>query len=745
MSLINPKNGWIQFDGTPVQGITPPQVRLRSGTLTPERLAAVSDLHAKFTTAKRLSLAGSGFFTADRRLPDGTIVRMVAINDVDHVHIWAADAAQEEVEGITFWCIPWDDEWIDEAFAEVFTIPRWLEIGTADNEVEAADFLQDLTRNEKYEPPSAGLYPGNQTWFAMPPHQSAGIVVSWWGKMRRYRVSDMAESIDTSTAWGGRDTGGIAGALAGRMFMMPGAPEFTDPDPTRTQLDDRAYVWVNGVAYSAGAPVESACMGYRDGARVLRTVGPMNSSGIVTVRELHGDGFGEITSLASLDLRPAVLGASLGPPQIINGTPYGATWTPTAWPIQPFYWNSDGTEAIGIIGYQGFYGTFSTEWFRQTNVVVKIAVSGGGCVAEIIDTTHYESTYTTGSGNSAFSLEYSKPIAADFRGDEAVIVRSHIDTTRAGSRAGDLTNHTGSATETVNTRVSVNNATIAGTAESKTSTTSEAASAGGAYPTNWSDSEIHHTSSGRVSTWAVLAGDLRGVFLLHAAPLRVTHLGSSETSAGYLTTTLDTASHREGYSEFDSGEETSSVDLTRTYAIGQGELLLCWPDGDTETVANLSVPLEAAVMGALSVVDGVVTSSTNPHGSGLGPAHGEPPLWGVSVTGVFGSGISSHTLSAVDFVDELRYWSDVVLTGSAITPDGKTQYLGAVLIAMTEPSDPLATAQAFVVDKWFHEGNEFTPLYPPQTDPGNPDDTMPFPHRGGHAILLDPIFTGPLP
>lgn len=89
-------------------------------------------------------------------------------------------------------------------------------------------------------------------------------------------------------------------------------------------------------------------------------------------------------------------------------------------------------------------------------------------------------------------------------------------------------------------------------------------------------------------------------------------------------------------------------------------------------------------------------------------------------------------------------YGNTVLSGSALTPDGKTQYLGAVFAAMTPPTAKNSPVGK-TIERWFHDGSPFTPIYPDQIDPGDPDATVPFPHRGGHAILLNPIFTGPLP
>jgi hypothetical protein len=95
-------------------------------------------------------------------------------------------------------------------------------------------------------------------------------------------------------------------------------------------------------------------------------------------------------------------------------------------------------------------------------------------------------------------------------------------------------------------------------------------------------------------------------------------------------------------------------------------------------------------------------------------------------------------------LDVVGGYGNTALSASALTPDGKTQYMGVVFIAMTDPTtkdNPVCESFEF----WFHEGSPFTPDYPDQTDPEAPGGTSVFPHRGERSILLDPIFIGPLP
>lgn len=875
MSLINPKDGWIRFDGTPVQGITPPQVRLRSGTLTPERLAAVSDLYSKFTTAKRLSLAGGGFFAADRRLPDGTIVRMVAINDVDHVHIWAADPVPEEIDGVTFWCIPWDDAWIDEAFTEVFTIPRWLEIGTADGEVEAADFLQDLIRNEKYEPPSDGLYPGNQTWFAPPPHASSGIVVSWWGQMRRYSNSLLDRTIDAAGSWrramdpklvalnsddipsapfAGR-TGGIAGALAGQMFHAEGVhdlpPEVTST-PTRTPVAPQSTVWVNGVRYllpdGVGGPVSSACIGYRAGRAVLRVV-RAQTSGSSTIRVLEMDLETSTWNFAnnySIDVAVADLPHPVYTIDVA-GNEDEAAFVPSfaSQPeiVHPFYWNSDGSEAMGLLYYRT--ATFTVMGAKGVHVLMKLEATGGGFAVTPMEFSRADdlmpqstvATSTPGANGgynstetTAHDYDYVGVVAADYRGNTPMILRTHINLSetitktisRARAFAGGATttwdiagggtaslqastsssdtrselHYSGSTTSSA----TLNGSTISGTSQTRTHASDHvesqvvqqdfvvirnpdqpAPNEGNSYilvrSVNQIDSDVEDsaTATGTVSLWGLSAGDLRGEFVIHAQPLD----GEFFADEAHCDISYSYEYHELQDLLVDGDEGSSALaNFSKTPRSDLGIILRVSPGGSTTEIGRLVHPrkIDKLGTGSQTWVDGSpdVSTSSGPYGSGPSwtdftlPSTNSWPAVGNYTNTLQGGRINNHSRNFADFIYPAGApahhtnplatidgflpgavagaggYGNTVLSASAMTPDLKVQYTGAVFVAMAAPT-ALETAITLEIDRWSNEGNEFTPLYPPQPDPDNPGDTMPFPHRGGHAILLDPIFTGPLP
>ena len=871
MSLINPKDGWIRFDGTPVQGITPPQVRLRSGSLTPDRLAAVSDLYSKFTTAKRLSLAGGGFFTADRRLPDGTIVRMVAINDVDHVHIWAADTEPEEVEGITFWCIPWDSEWIDEAYTEVFTIPRWLEIGAGAEEVVAAEFLQDLSRNEKYEPPSDGLYPGNQTWFAPPPHPLAGIVVSWWGQMRRYSNSLLDQTIDAAGSWrrtmdpelvalnsddipaapfAGR-TGGIAGALAGQMFHAEGVrelpPEVTST-PVRTTTPRQNAVWINGTKVllpdSVGGPVSSACLGHRGDEVVLRVVRAQEGS-LSTIRILEMNLETGAWSFAS---NYNIEASSIGLPHPVYTISTSGTQTPAAFTppylaqptiFHPFYWNADGSEAMGLLYYRNT--ATSVVGAKGVHVLVKLEVTGGGYALSKIDfsravddrpstITSTESDAYNGSATEVTSRTYTYVgiVAADYRGNTPMILRSHVEAvetiTKTISKARTATvidsvtwgtvpeggpwSKSASSVESTEQRElsyvgsTTSKATLNGDAVAGTPEVRGYSSDYSYTYTTYREEEIYlnpdgyedvrkylvrdiidqatgstthdAAATGVASLWGISAGDLRGGFLVHAQPL------DGEFYAEQCHRDVDYSFTHNATRDFLAGgpeESTSSATFSYGMRLDVGRVLVASPSGGDE-VTKLVHPLKVGELGSgtQAWVNGSPTTSTRvgPYGDGplwtdfvLPETNTWPPIGNYSGS-LQGGRINNYSRNYADFVyptgapghhtnpDALITgfapaavaaaggYSNTALVGSAMTPDLKTQYMGALFVAMAVPT-ALDVPTTYVIDKWFHEGNEFTPLYPPQPDPDNPGATVPFPHRGGHAILLDPIFTGPLP
>lgn len=820
---------WIRPDGTPITGKVPPIVTVREGRLTPVSRGWVAMFYSKFCTNKRLCITGDAYFTAAASFPDGTRVRAFSVNDVDYIHIWAGDKGLAGGVGITFWCIPWDDAWIDEAFTEVFTIPRWLEIGAGTGEVSGDDFLQDLIRNELYEPPSDGLYPGNQTWFAPPPHPSAGIVVSWWGQMRRYSNSLLDQTIDAGGWWylaglgqtydsARSQPGGVVGALGGRLFHRDGLSDLAPEDaaPNMPKIPAQPKVWVNGNSVPAPVPVFSAALSMIGDTAALRVVGAP-TLGIMPIFQHQSDGW---QLLGNINIRADVVG--FAPPR--SSGPSGA-WSNVVDLTQPFYWNADGTEALGIVRYE-WHGSYPPLMTRDglrdlaAHVLLKIRKSASAWIAEVVagPERHYTCSHTPSSSTTvippppalptykeesssvvrALEVTYTAPVAADYVGNAPKVLRTHYTLSLSSTSTEDsvlsrtVSNDTGfgsnvlvSETSSAETSLigesaleswaSVNDERIEETVRVRTGYISDVATTARAMnlvsppypeediPDPSRRSSPHYTSnrdflrlrthgeSGVGFVWALSAGDLRGVFVLHGSPLMEyrTDFNYSDSLTQANGSTGDQSPVSGFYAGFPYPGTASSYSPPDEHTFTITPWGSCGPifavrPGSAEEVGDLS-PL-ASRAGDITFVStagwlpgaGEYTYRFNENPEGAPYVAGAP----LKVTG-------SDPL-AVEYrgygVSAGGHCNTIVAPG-AITPDLKTQYVGAIFVAMTPAAAP-GSPECFHIDKWFREGNEFTPLYPPQPDPdpeAEPGATVPFPHRGDHAILLDPIFTGPLP
>lgn len=86
---------FINFDGSPVTGRTPPLVRVAEGKqLTPEQHGMVSHAYKLFRDAVRVQTGD--YLVQNRVLADGTRVRMESMQDKDVVYVWPVGGEREE-------------------------------------------------------------------------------------------------------------------------------------------------------------------------------------------------------------------------------------------------------------------------------------------------------------------------------------------------------------------------------------------------------------------------------------------------------------------------------------------------------------------------------------------------------------------------------------------------------------------------------------------------------------------------
>lgn len=92
-NLIN--QNWIGFDGKPITGRVPPNMRLMAGQMTPTVMAEVAHRYQLFCMGKQTAVGD--YFVSNKTLPGGGHVRIVSIQGVDTVFVWAPPVEDDEL------------------------------------------------------------------------------------------------------------------------------------------------------------------------------------------------------------------------------------------------------------------------------------------------------------------------------------------------------------------------------------------------------------------------------------------------------------------------------------------------------------------------------------------------------------------------------------------------------------------------------------------------------------------------
>lgn len=95
---------WIGFDGEPVTGRVPPSIRMMAGVMTPEIMAEVAHRYHIFSLNKQTSVAR--YFVTNKKLPDGSRIRIVSNNGNDVVMVWSSVASGGSYAKGGFICRP---------------------------------------------------------------------------------------------------------------------------------------------------------------------------------------------------------------------------------------------------------------------------------------------------------------------------------------------------------------------------------------------------------------------------------------------------------------------------------------------------------------------------------------------------------------------------------------------------------------------------------------------------------------
>lgn len=95
---------WIGLDGEPVTGRVPPSIRMMAGVMTPEIMAEVAHRYHLFSLCNQASVAQ--YFVTNKKLPDGSRIRIVSNNGNDVVMVWSSVASGDSYTIGGFICRP---------------------------------------------------------------------------------------------------------------------------------------------------------------------------------------------------------------------------------------------------------------------------------------------------------------------------------------------------------------------------------------------------------------------------------------------------------------------------------------------------------------------------------------------------------------------------------------------------------------------------------------------------------------
>lgn len=347
MSLFNA--GWIGFDGEPITGRVPAQVRVMNNAIvTPVQYAQLAHAYKLFTDAKRVSVCD--FFVQNRILEDGSRVRMESMLGQDIVMIWPAGAGGDVLPG-GFYAVP------TNASCR-FGLPSW------DPKFSGlwADYQRDEVPPKKLRRsrvlPTTGVgvqHPGNVTW-SSPQVSKNGkpVVLSWVGSPTRYgrqayyaRTTQACNGVNISLY---NSTSGDQGTLSSTVTIEAWKDAFTP------------WVWLDGEKFNVvqivgespvGVKVVSAGMKIISGVTHLFVVGVKDATPYSGFAVYSGpiETAGTITVAHRFDVNYFV-NPTLVPTPIYKRFDYELAYgQQKTWEclLQPMYFNQSCTKASGIV------------------------------------------------------------------------------------------------------------------------------------------------------------------------------------------------------------------------------------------------------------------------------------------------------------------------------------------------------------------------------------------------------------
>lgn len=99
-NLVN--QHWINFNGEPVTGRTPPTTVVYGPPMTPEQRGEVAHTYKLFCDANNVAIGQ--YQVRNRTLADGTRIRCTSINGVDQVQVWTSGGGKKDFEYSGYLC-----------------------------------------------------------------------------------------------------------------------------------------------------------------------------------------------------------------------------------------------------------------------------------------------------------------------------------------------------------------------------------------------------------------------------------------------------------------------------------------------------------------------------------------------------------------------------------------------------------------------------------------------------------------
>lgn len=214
MSLLN--SAWISFAGEPITGKVPPRMVIHAApgfALSHAQYSAVAHAFKLFKDAVAGSPHAGMYHVQNRKLPDGSVLRMVSNSGLDMVDVWPVGGVSSGLASDLFIAIPASMDHMDGY------LPPEAQFGMPKVVLRWRKYLKQPMPDPVPEPwnlvwgPPLSDHPGHITWssakFKLAGHE---VQLSWRGPDSRY---------STSTGWSDLTGGTVEAHEQDGVFIGP--------------------------------------------------------------------------------------------------------------------------------------------------------------------------------------------------------------------------------------------------------------------------------------------------------------------------------------------------------------------------------------------------------------------------------------------------------------------------------------------------------------------------------------------